>query len=127
MPINPNSDYVSGPFFDGRAEVALEGYFRQAQLAVAKEGKRMVDNRLKEVLKNPTGFYQSNIHVVESKDPFVSDNDVIYGPWLEGVGSRNKTTRFKGYRTFRLVTQELRKTAGDIANTVLPPWLRRMN
>jgi len=37
----------------------------------------------------------------------ISDNGVIYGPWLEGVGSRNATTRFKGYANYRRNVQQI--------------------
>lgn len=116
-----------GPLFDGRADAALDGYTRAAKLFVAHEAKRRVLQRLSQVLKNPTGHYEGAITVVESKDPFVSDGDIVYGPWLEGVGSRNVTTRFKGYKTFRLVAQKLQSEVGDIAQRVLPPFLVRMN
>jgi hypothetical protein len=33
----------------------------------------------------------------------------VYGPWLEGVGSRNNTTRFKGYHAFRNAAQALQQ------------------
>jgi hypothetical protein len=33
----------------------------------------------------------------------------VYGPWLEGVGSRNfPVTRFRGYHAFRVAAQELK-------------------
>jgi len=31
----------------------------------------------------------------------------VYGPWLEGTGSRNQTTNFKGYKSARLATAAL--------------------
>lgn len=128
MPFTPDiRTEVSGPLFDGRADTALDGYLRDAQLTVAKEAKRRVLSRLSQVLRNPTGTYEGAIDIVESEDPFVTDGDIIYGPWLEGVGSRNKTTRFKGYRTFRLVAQKLKEDVGQIAERVLPKWLSRMN
>ena len=39
----------------------------------------------------------------------LSDGGVVYGPWLEGTSSRNNSTRFKGYRSFRLTQQWLEK------------------
>jgi hypothetical protein len=68
----------------------------------------MVRSRLGEVLQNPTGYYESRItSEVSALGARVTDGGVIYGPWLEGVGSRNQTTRFKGYATFRKTRQEL--------------------
>ena len=42
----------------------------------------------------------------------VHDSGIVYGPWLEGVGSRNyPVTRFRGYSTFRKVAQEIERKA----------------
>ena len=50
---------------------------------------------------------------------------VIYGPWLEGTGSRNyPVTRFKGYRNWRRVTQMLEKAAKPIAEKSIREHLR---
>jgi hypothetical protein len=57
----------------------------------------------------------------------VTDSGVIYGPWLEGTGSRNRTTRFKGYATFRKAAQELDRRAFRIAAAMLDRYVRRMN
>ena len=40
----------------------------------------------------------------------VYDGGTIYGPWLEGVSSRNQRTRFKGYSHFRRTLTRLKKT-----------------
>ena len=76
--------------------------------ALAQEGVDRVRRRLGQVLQNPTGYYQSKIQV-ERRQIYrgFSDGGVIYGGWLEGVSSRNRTTRFKGYQTFRIIKQEL--------------------
>jgi hypothetical protein len=48
----------------------------------------------------------------------VHDSDIIYGPWLEGVGSRNyPTTRFRGYSTFRKVAQQIERKAPRMLTT----------
>lgn len=95
--------------------------------ALAQEGVNRVRARLKTVLQNPTGFYQSNIQV-DRREIYrgVSDNGVIYGGWLEGVSSRNKTTRFKGYRTFRIVKQDLDRDAERLAQPYVDAYVRRL-
>ena len=40
----------------------------------------------------------------------------VYGPWLEGVGSRNATTRFKGYWAFRKATSALDHAIEEIGD-----------
>ena len=91
-----------------------------AQDAIAKEAENRIHARLGEVLKQPTGYYEGHIHTDRAvTDLAVTDTPVVYGPWLEGVGSRNKTTRFKGYGTFRRVAQQLDADAGVLAEKEL--------
>jgi hypothetical protein len=92
---------------------------------VAQYARTQVDRRLNQVLRKQTPYYRTRISVVRyGGDWAVSDGGVIYGPWLEGTGSRNRTTRFKGYWTFRYVTQLVRGRADRIAERVLRPYLR---
>jgi hypothetical protein len=42
----------------------------------------------------------------------------VYGPWLEGVGSRNATTRFKGYRAFRKAANALERHIEDLGDRI---------
>ncbi|SFY52048.1 hypothetical protein [Streptomyces sp. F-1] len=106
-----------GPLFDGRTLKALHAYKDEISLRIAEEGEKLVRQRLHVVLKNPTGYYESQISVDRAGDGYrVSDSNVIYGPWLEGIGSRNSpVTRFPGYATFRrtkpLVDQRARQIA----------------
>ena len=116
-----------GPLFDGRAQAALTAYVRAAEGVVADEGVNRVQARLGSVLKNPTGFYESSIVTDRASVGEVIHDGTAYGPWLEGVSSRNQSSRFKGYHMFRLVTQQLDRSAGGIAQRVLGPFLARMN
>jgi len=117
----------SGPLFDGRARLAVRQFVKAAEEEIAEVGARQVRQQLGRVLRQPTGYYQSNIHAVQSSGSWeVNDNGVVYGPWLEGTGSRNRTTRFKGYHTFRLVSQNVDRQSSRIAETVLTRYLPRM-
>lgn len=94
---------------------------------VAREGEDMIHRALHEVLRHPTGYYESRVTVHASAGGVEIDGDnVIYGPWLEGVGSRNATTRFKGYFTFRRVAQELDRKAQRIADRIANREARRL-
>lgn len=110
---------TEGPIFDGSAIAAVRSFVDESEPTLSSQGARDVRARLKTVLRNPTGYYESRI--THDRDT-VSDGNVIYGPWLEGVGERNRTTRFKGYATFRLVAQALEQKA----ERVLQPQIRRM-
>lgn len=116
-----------GPIFDGRAAKAAHDFADESERRIANEGVNMVRTQLGQVLKHPTGYYESQIQTDRQfNDTLITDNDVVYGPWLEGTGSRNQSTRFKGYATFRKIKQRLEGESGSIAERVLPPYLRRM-
>lgn len=105
---------VRGPVFDGRAFAMISSATRTAAHTVAEYAEELIQARLSEVLQHPTGAYQSRINVraVNQYAYEVNDDNCIYGPWLEGTGSRNSpVTRFAGYSTFRRVTQELQGVA----------------
>lgn len=120
---------VSGPFFDGRADLAVRDAVKAIQRAVGDEGKALVDQELPRVLRHPTGRYQSHIQVRHGGRSVVSDGGrIVYGPWLEGVGSRNSpVTRFPGYFTFRRMTVVLEGRAKAIGDRVIRPFMNRMN
>lgn len=96
--------------------------------ALAQEGVDRIKQRLDMVLVNPTGFYRSRIQV-ERRAVYrgLSDGGVVYGGWLEGVSRRNATTRFKGYRTFRIVKQELDRDKEMIAKPIVARLVRELN
>lgn len=95
---------------------------------LAQEGVRRVKDRLQQVLQNPTGYYESRIQVDRrSQYRGISDGGVVYGGWLEGVDSRNKTSRFKGYRTFRIVKQEMNRDKAALAQPAVDRYVREMN
>jgi hypothetical protein len=118
--------HVSGPFFDGRTGNAINGAVKDMEREVAQWGYNMVHARLRRVLKHPTGYYQSFIQTerkvdsTEINDGWPTSGTPVYGPWLEGTGSRNfPETRFKGYRTFRLVAQRMNAQVGPKADRIL--------
>ena len=108
---------LSGPLFDGRAEAALHRYLDTMPDDIAKKGVDLIHVRLPSVLKHDTGRYMAHIHTNRQvNDRVITDTPVVYGPWLEGTGSRNSPkTRFRGYFTFKLIRQALDAVAGDIA------------
>ncbi len=120
---------ATGPVFDGRAAVAMTNLEREATEKLAKEGVDEVRLQLDRVLINPTGFYKRQIRAQkkESSRQEVTDGGVVYGPWLAGVGSRNQTSRFKGYTHWRRATQKLQRDAVKIVQPVTTRQVRKMN
>lgn len=96
--------------------------------ALAVEGVKRIKARLGQVLQNPTGYYESQIGV-DRRQTYrgLTDNKVVYGGWLEGVDSRNSTTRFKGYHTFRLVKQSLDQDKLTLAQPAVNEFTRRLS
>jgi hypothetical protein len=75
-----------------------------------------------------TGNYRRNISTkFKSMGAIVHDGGVVYGPWLEGLSSRNDTTRFKGYGVYRKTASELQKISRGIMEAHARRWARKMN
>lgn len=120
----------SGPVFDGTAAGKFKAACVEAQNDISQEAEDLIDMWLGMHLKHPTGYYESQIQTDRSsRVNIVNDGGVIYGPWLEGVGSRNSpVTRFKGYRTFRTVAQDLRENLAEgIAEDAIAPYVEEVN
>jgi len=119
---------LKGPFFGANLNAWMDAAAQDAKEAVAQEAVDLMHIQLDRVLKNPTGYYRSHIQKErQGKDWHVHDDNVVYGGWLEGVSSRNQSTRFKGYHSFRLVLQDIRKVAIDIAAKVFSQHVDRLN
>lgn len=128
--------HASGAVFDGRAERAAHDYCNHLRESLADIAVRKVLAHLAEVIRVNHGVYMSYTHkVYEGEDIIVTDRWIVYGPWLEGVGSRVGPpgsgkwpyTRFEGYHTYRIVGNELNIEAPDIAEIELVPYLAIMN
>lgn len=117
-----------GPLFDGRAEKLVAEAANDAVKTVATIGASMVRSRMAQVFRKETPFYRfANVAKQEPPGWIIWDQDkTVYGFWLEGIGSRNKTTRFKGYFTYRRTTQELRARAQTIADGVVARYVEKM-
>lgn len=119
---------VSGPIFDGRASAAAAEFAEQVKKDVASQGYSDVMSNLNSSIRHPTPYYETQVTTSRHGDALViNDRGIIYGPWLEGVGSRNRTTRFKGYFSFRRGAQKLRGEVKGLADRLLrEKYLRRM-
>lgn len=118
--------YRNGPWFNGGVERALDAFLDEARTEIAQQGVNDVKTATG-VFRNPTGYYRSQIQTDRRVgSTAVTDGGAVYGPWLEGTSSRNRTTRFKGYRIFRRITRHLRADAAPIAERVLHRYLGRM-
>ncbi len=111
---------TSGPLFNGKLARSIHASVAESEQAIAEAGVSEVRTQLDRVLKHPTGRYSRHIHAVR-RGGFhaVDDSATIYGPWLAGTGSRNATTRFKGYSHWRRAVQALQRKAAGIVSGIL--------
>lgn len=138
-----------GPMFDGRADAELDRAVHEIRVKVADDGLKMVRGLLLDSIRDNRGVYISRTEVIEDSHVFVtrgkrktytipvvadrSTEDVVtvdlatYGPWIEGTGSRNETTRFKGYHAFRRASQQLELVAERVADDAIKPYIEEMN
>lgn len=111
---------VSGPLFDHRAAAAMDDFADEIEDEGAEWALDHIQGTFHRKFKNPTGFYESNVRIHSSGyGREVWDGGQagpVYGPWLEGVGSRNNTTRFKGYHAFRNAAVALEQHIDDIGD-----------
>src|SRR3989337_3657930 len=76
-----------------------------------------------------TGHYARSINgrMTSTLHGILTDSSVIYGPWLEGVSSRNDATRFKGYGIFRRTRDKLQGMARDIVEKHIKRAMGQIN
>lgn len=117
-----------GPLFDGRALREAKRLEAGTVDDVAQAVFEEVHDTLDANLKHPTGYYESRIRVDTTRTTaVVDDSGVVYGPWLEGVSSRNRSTRFKGYAAFRRSAQRVQKRVPQITRQTVRTSVARMN
>lgn len=117
---------VSGPFFE-RAVAITTATIVELERVVASRAMSTVHRILDRRIKHPTPYYETQIMMERAGDlHVVHDSNVIYGPWLEGVSSRNATTRFKGYAAFRRTTQQLDREVPNLVEPVIDRMIREL-
>jgi hypothetical protein len=118
-----------GPLFDGRAERAIERACDDARDDVAAYAEERVLMGTSASFKTRTPYYETRVTTtrVSSEVSLVNDQGVIYGPWLEGVGSRNApVTRFAGYHFWRDAKQAVVARGPQIAEAAVRRHLPEM-
>ncbi len=117
-----------GPIFNGQGPSIVVRSARDMEEHLAEEGADMVRTELMHVLRRETPYYRTQITTREMYGRHViTDGGVVYGPWLEGTSERNRTTRFKGYATFRRMAQQLDRDSTRIVQRQVFDLVRRLN
>ncbi|MFF7096413.1 hypothetical protein ACFY9A_29060 [Streptomyces rubradiris] len=118
-----------GSLFDGRAERAIEDACDDARDDIAAYAEERVLMGTSANFKTRTPYYETRVTTtrVSSEVSLVHDQGVIYGPWLEGVGSRNApVTRFAGYHFWRAAKQAVAARGPQIAEIAVQRHLPEM-
>ena len=125
---------LTGPLFDGRAD-------EWTHAAVAGIRHDTAEHALDAWLEGMDATFRINGHVYESfahvvdgdpetlvNDGYGVTNNLPYGLWLEGLGSRNSpVTRFPGYRNLRNAYDITDRAVPDIAAPRIDALTDRIN
>jgi hypothetical protein len=128
-----NDVRVSGPMFDVRAQRYVDQMLTEVKQEVGDYGLFLWRMNLEGSLKVQTGRYMRSTQVIwRGQDRVVNDgwpgSGVVYGPWLEGVGSRNSpVTRFPGYFSMRRAVSALFPKVKRIGQPFVDKWIGRIN
>jgi hypothetical protein len=119
----------SGPLFDGRAARDLDDTLDAWKKNLATVGAASLRQDMNATFRVQTPYYRLQVVAApQSPDWKITDGGVIYGPWLEGIGSRNSpVTRFPGYGLFRKAVQKLGARADAIGQPIVAKFVARMN
>ena len=117
----------SGPFFDDAEYASLtRRMVTDVESEVARRGVPVVRSTLASSIRVDGGPYADRHVQAEAGD--IRDNNAVYGPWLEGTGSRNSpVTRFPGYASFRRATQQVEARAAEYAQPAVDVFVSEVN
>lgn len=138
---NAVSVTYKGPLFQGQAPVIIRDAIQAAGQDLVEMGEQRLDRILRprpggvylsvsqaQKGQASTGHYRRNVQGVwHGTWGQISDGNVVYGPWLEGIGSRNQTTRFKGYASFRRTGDWLQKQVSKVVGHHVNRLAQRLN
>lgn len=98
---------LHGPVAEGHGAEIVDEYVHDMVWDVASQGLANVNTVLNASIQQPTPYYETQTtlnwgaYSGGGASAIVHDRGIIYGWWLEGIGSRNfPVTSFKGYHAF---------------------------
>lgn len=119
---------LRGPIFSPYADLIVERHCYRMTEKVADVGDARVELLHRAHFKHPTPWYWNQVHARPRADyHVVTDGGIVYGPWLEGTGERNKTTRFKGYWSMRTTAQSLRTSLPVLVEPIVRDLVQELN
>jgi len=121
---------TKGPLFEaGGATPLIKAFLIDAEQTMADKGVEFVLDVTKARFKTRTPIYETRVQVrpLTTNRLEVWDQGIVYGPWLEGTGSRNAISRFKGYRMFRIAMNRLENERDQILREPIQRLMRKLN
>lgn len=132
MPENVTLTFT-GPFFDGAAGI-IDAYVGEVERVLGERALDLVDANLEGSIRVNRHVYTSNIRLTQQDlgtvvdDGWGETNDLPYGKWLEGIGSRNApVTRFEGYQSFERAAASLEEEKEQVAYDLLDKYVAELN
>jgi hypothetical protein len=124
----PLTVIIRGAVFDGRMLSLTRRLLSELKTVVGNQGLADVQLNLDKSIRNPTPYYETQVTVQNvGTDRVVHDRGIVYGPWLEGTSSRNQSTRFKGYASFRRAADALRRKVVPLTAPIVARYTAMMN
>lgn len=121
---------VRGPMFDGRDVPIMRRFNEDAKKLVSTAGEDQVRQRVGRRARHPTGSFAGAVTTkdfAKGRTVMADYPQTLYGPWLEGTSTRNASTRFKGYKLFRLTRNWLKKHLTEIVQARLDQAVAELN
>lgn len=118
------STSAHGPLFDGTAPGIASRMIADITEHLTNTGHAMVYSFNMEFKSHPTWQWETQLTAVtDGQNHGIIEDFVPYTAWLEGVSSRNLTSRFKGYHMWQKSALWLQQAAAGIGNAVVSWWL----
>lgn len=121
-----------GPIAEGHGTHVVDDYIDDMVWEVGAQGLANVNTTLDASIQQPTPYYETQttlnwgVYAGAGANVIVHDRGIVYGPWLEGAGSRNfPKTSFKGYHAFEkgaiaLNNGQALRVASDVLRRYMP-------
>jgi hypothetical protein len=124
---------LKGAAWTSAAPLIIEQARREVEVKVAAETAKIVraygQASFRYESSPPTLKWMRSVHPEARNDYHVAtDRAIIYGHWLEGTGTRNRTTRFKGYFMWRRAFQYMERVGAlKVAEPIVARAVRALN
>lgn len=119
---------VGGPISSGKMQKDVAAYEHDCAEEIADMAKDVWVHNLEGSIRHPTPYYWTRIDTRElsSTRYEVHDHDIVYGPWLEGTGSRNAPSSvFPGYWSLARAKESANRRRSGVARRILREYRSR--